>query len=243
MNEIRLIIFDLGETLLHFEGDFFKVNEEGVRAMHAFLKSSGIALDFDRLLETWTAERQKGFIRAEQTRREVIADETLRDVLRQLGVEEIDEDIIKKAVDIFFEPEIREYRPFPDAIETLKHLRDRGFQLALISNATCDRLIKRMVEMFGFSEYLDPVLSSAGVGIRKPDPAIFMEALIAAGVEPPNAVMVGDSPYHDIKGAHLTGMRGVLVHFTDNIKGLEGELKPDFIAKELSDVIRYVEMA
>jgi FMN phosphatase YigB (HAD superfamily) len=54
-------------------------------------------------------------------------------------------------------------------------------------------------------------VSSAEVGVGKPHPAIYERALEVAGVEPAQAVMVGDSPDTDIAGALALGIGAVLV--------------------------------
>ena len=50
---------------------------------------------------------------------------------------------------------------------------------------------------------------SEEVGISKPDPRIFVVALERAGVEAPEAVMVGDSWANDVEGARAAGIRPV----------------------------------
>ena len=50
----------------------------------------------------------------------------------------------------------------------------------------------------------------------KPHPSIFEAALSQAQVKAAESLMVGDSLFHDIEGALRVGMRGVLVHRSDN---------------------------
>jgi putative hydrolase of the HAD superfamily len=45
--------------------------------------------------------------------------------------------------------------------------------------------------------------------VRKPDPRIFRRALDALGVEPENALFVGDRLYEDVRGAGELGMTTV----------------------------------
>jgi HAD superfamily hydrolase (TIGR01450 family) len=58
----------------------------------------------------------------------------------------------------------------------------------------------------------------AGAGRRpdlvmgKPYPHLYRRALRAAGVEPPDAVMIGDNPKTDLAGARRVGLRGLLVN-------------------------------
>ena len=63
----------------------------------------------------------------------------------------------------------------------------------------------------GLASLLDATLTSAELGVAKPDPAIFARALAVAGVEARRAVHVGDSLEHDVAGALAAGVRPVLV--------------------------------
>ena len=49
------------------------------------------------------------------------------------------------------------------------------------------------------------------VGVEKPDPAIFHGVLDAAGIEPADAVHVGDFYTLDVVGARAAGMTPVLL--------------------------------
>jgi putative hydrolase of the HAD superfamily len=60
-------------------------------------------------------------------------------------------------------------------------------------------------------ELVDAVVTSAEVGVAKPDPEVFHRALALAGVGPEAAVHVGDSPDNDVAGARAAGVRPVLV--------------------------------
>jgi putative hydrolase of the HAD superfamily len=58
---------------------------------------------------------------------------------------------------------------------------------------------------------VDFVVISAEVGVRKPDPRIFEEALRRAGVAAGEAVHVGDLPEEDIEGARRAGLGAFLI--------------------------------
>ena len=98
------------------------------------------------------------------------------------------------------------YEEVPDV---LRRLRARGCRLGLISNT--QRSLASFEMHFGLDGLFDVALSSSDHGYMKPHPSIFQEALRRVGVEPPEAMMVGDSVPHDIEGARRLGMRGVLV--------------------------------
>ena len=57
----------------------------------------------------------------------------------------------------------------------------------------------------------DTIVSSASVGLHKPDPRIFEMACDRLSVEPSDAVHIGDHHYSDIVGASAVGMTAVLI--------------------------------
>jgi putative hydrolase of the HAD superfamily len=57
----------------------------------------------------------------------------------------------------------------------------------------------------------DVVVTSAELGVAKPDPRLFLVALDALGVAPAGAVHVGDDLEADVAGARAAGVRPVLI--------------------------------
>ena len=68
-----------------------------------------------------------------------------------------------------------------------------------------------MLERCGLAPALDGVVTSAGVGARKPDPAIFAAALELAGCAADEALHVGDTPAEDVAGAAAAGIPHLLI--------------------------------
>jgi putative hydrolase of the HAD superfamily len=67
------------------------------------------------------------------------------------------------------------------------------------------------LENLGLPSWLDIVVTSQDSGFNKPQPEIFQEGLRRAGVEPAEAVYVGDQYQVDCVGANRAGMKGVLL--------------------------------
>jgi putative hydrolase of the HAD superfamily len=88
-------------------------------------------------------------------------------------------------------------------------LREAGIRTGVISN--WDRRLASLIEGLGLGEMFDVVVSSADVGLRKPDPRVFMLACERLGVAPEEAVHVGDHHYADVLGARAVGMTPVLI--------------------------------
>lgn len=101
------------------------------------------------------------------------------------------------------------WRAYDDVAPAFERLRSRGVRLGLISN--WDARLEGLVEGLGLSPMLDTVLSSAAVGLHKPDPRIFELACQRLGVAPAQAAHVGDHMYADVLGAESVGMVPVLI--------------------------------
>src|SRR3954449_7265288 len=86
---------------------------------------------------------------------------------------------------------------FDDVAPALMDLRERRLRLVVVSN--WDWSLSDVLGGLGLLPLLDAVITSAEVGVPKPDPAIFAAGLAAAGCVADEAVHVGDSAEHDIE--------------------------------------------
>jgi HAD superfamily hydrolase (TIGR01509 family) len=98
----------------------------------------------------------------------------------------------------------------PDAARVLDAIRAAGLRTAAVSN-TEDGRLEELMRLVGLAGRFDFMLDSFVVGLRKPDPAIFRLALGRLGLEPKDAVYVGDSYGHDALPALALGLGAVLV--------------------------------
>ncbi|MBI4282577.1 MAG: HAD-IA family hydrolase [Chloroflexi bacterium] len=98
---------------------------------------------------------------------------------------------------------------YDDVLPTLDTLKKQGFTLGLLSNNEGD--INKLCDDLGLSPYLDVAVNSEEVGLGKPHPPIFLEALSRAQVEPHEALYVGDQYETDVKGARGVGIQPVLL--------------------------------
>jgi putative hydrolase of the HAD superfamily len=98
---------------------------------------------------------------------------------------------------------------FDDVAPALDDLKGRGLILGLISNVEHD--MTAALNELGLPSWLEIVVTSQDSGFNKPHPEIFQEALRQAGVQPSEAVYVGDQYQVDVIGADQAGMKGVLL--------------------------------
>ena len=109
---------------------------------------------------------------------------------------------------------------YEDVFPVLERLRGAGLKLGLVSNGVRD------LEDFVVHHALDVdvAVCSRAHGRIKPHETIFRAALERLGVEPAEAVMVGDSLADDVEGAQALGMRAFLVDRENRYPEVEDRL-------------------
>ena len=100
--------------------------------------------------------------------------------------------------------------PRPGAVETLKRLREQDVLLGLIT--VCSEDVEVLWPSTAFAGLFDAEVFSSAVGLSKPDPRIYLHCCELLGVEPAEAVFVGDGANDELAGAERVGMRAVLIH-------------------------------
>jgi putative hydrolase of the HAD superfamily len=141
---------------------------------------------------------------SDRERLERLRDRCAEEMRRALGVAELDHATARRAM-----LGALEFSAYEDVLPALGELRGRGVALVIASNWDCS--LPDWLAPTGILELVDGVVTSAEVGAAKPDPRVFERALALAGVEPSQALHVGDKVDNDIEGAAAAGVRGVLV--------------------------------
>ena len=96
---------------------------------------------------------------------------------------------------------------YDDVPDTLAALRAGGLRIGLVSNSSRD--VVEFARHHGLG--VDAGISSFHHGHTKPHASIFRAVLDLLGVEPADAVMVGDTIADDVEGARALGMRAILL--------------------------------
>jgi HAD superfamily hydrolase (TIGR01509 family) len=97
---------------------------------------------------------------------------------------------------------------YPDTAAVLESLHRQGIKTAVVSNIAFD--LRPAFAAIGADAFVDEFVLSFEVGAVKPNAEIFQTALSRLGVEPSDALMVGDSEEAD-GGARAVGCRFALV--------------------------------
>jgi putative hydrolase of the HAD superfamily len=183
----RAVVFDLWDTLVDFDQEFSR----------GFTDTIADVLGRDRaeFAELWLSGRP------------VRDSGPMLDYLASIGV---DGDARDEVVALRREWARQALVPRPGAVETLRELRERGLRTGLVS--VCSDDVPAVWAGTGFHGLFDSEVFSCDVRLRKPDPRIYLLCCEQLGVEPAEALFVGDGANDELAGAERVGMRAALIH-------------------------------
>ena len=93
------------------------------------------------------------------------------------------------------------WQPYPDTVDTLKALAEKGIPVAVISNIAWD--IRPVFERAGAADLVAEFVLSYLEGAVKPDPRLFTVACERLGLPPEDVLMIGDSKEADGGAARI----------------------------------------
>jgi epoxide hydrolase-like predicted phosphatase len=105
-------------------------------------------------------------------------------------------------------------------VHRVRDLRDDGLKVALLTN-NVKEWGDHWRNTFPIDELFEVVVDSSHVGMRKPEPAIYLLTCAQLDVEPSEAVFVDDNA-DNCEAAHALGME--TVHFGDDPRRALAEL-------------------
>lgn len=98
-------------------------------------------------------------------------------------------------------------RPLAGALALLQALKP-AYKIGIVTNNRTAEQQEKLRHL-GLSHLVDALITSEDVGVLKPDPAIYQQALQRLGATPAETVMVGDNWQADVGGALAVGIRPV----------------------------------
>ncbi|XEC93928.1 HAD family hydrolase [Paenibacillus tarimensis] len=218
MKEIRLLLFDLDDTLLYFD-DYWK--RSLYEAFETFPLTKDIGMDrlFPVFLEQdeWFHEQWlEGTIDGKEFRRLRFV-HTLAAFGVSAGAEEAE------AFERWFWTVRAPYIPHDRILIERLERWGQTYKLAMLTNGTAEDQYDKLHRMgLGLLFSKDNVFISDELGVAKPNPEAYLKAAERMGVRPDQTLFVGDSWTNDVAGPIRAGMTAVWL----NRKGLETPPEP-----------------
>lgn len=186
------VLFDFSGTLFRFEVSGLPGTEDDERA--------------ERLLQVMTAPVGPSTVlpahmAAEWQRRDLdpeIHRRVYTESLRQAGL--TDPGLAELGYERMLDP--ANWSAYPDVRAALERLRDAGLPVAVVSNIAWD--IRPIFERAGVADLVSTFVLSFQEGSTKPEEKLFRVACDRLGVDPADALMIGDSAEAD-GGAAVLG--------------------------------------
>ncbi|MGZ3837001.1 MAG: YjjG family noncanonical pyrimidine nucleotidase [Flavisolibacter sp.] len=224
------LFFDLDHTLWDFDANARATLQQlhldldlAARGVHDFEQFHRNYLQHNEKL--W-ARYRNGYIRQEELRLK-------RMWLTLLDFKIADEALAMQLNELFLQLLPARTLLFPDTLEVLQYLEDRGYQMHIITNGFEETQHSKM-RYSGLKHFFKEIITSEGSGSLKPQKEIFDFALRKAGALASESIMIGDSLEVDIAGAAKAGLDQVHVHYLDNPP--EGNIAPTYTISALKEL-------
>lgn len=122
----------------------------------------------------------------------------------------------------------------PYVAETITELRKRGYQTAVVT-ATDEERAVRYLNMVGFADLFDEIVSASMVENGKPCPDVYLHACKKIGRKPEECMAVEDSP----NGVHAAWSAGCHVTMIPDLTGrtVETDKMTEHVAEDLRGLL------
>ena len=207
---MRAIAFDLGDTLVEYEG--LPLNWEA----HYDSAILGLAKFIGHTVADGQMHAANDVLRRYNTRLnpralEVGFDSILRDLLTALGA--LFEGNTDDAAAAFFSVFRQRLRCFPDTCEQLRALRRSGVRIGVLTDVPYGmprRLVLEDMKAARVLELIDELVTSVDAGVRKPNPGGLELLAARLQVQPSELIFVGNEK-KDVEVAIAFGCEAVLL--------------------------------
>ena len=100
---------------------------------------------------------------------------------------------------------------FPEAKEVILELFRRGYRLGVVSNTVSSVETPQALNELELTGCFETVILSCVVGIRKPDPAILLEATRRMEIDPDKCAYIGNLLHRDVQASQKAGFAKVVI--------------------------------
>jgi HAD superfamily hydrolase (TIGR01549 family) len=234
-NEFEAVFFDLGGTLRIMHNDI-EYSNQAKRKIVELLGIDSDPYEFCKFLDY----RYEGYRKCSLDSMKE-ADE-VEQWTRWLTPDFPKDEIAAKAIELTYQYRMcaegrREL--VENGREVILGLYERGYTLGIISNLTSTVEIPEWLEKDGLARYFKTVVLSPIVGIRKPDPAIYLEAAQQVGIPPEKCVYIGDNIDRDFSGSKKAGFGMNIIISPEKLekKKITDENRPDAVIHEFREIL------
>lgn len=240
MSDIKVVFFDMGNTLL----DFHRVKSDYEKDMQGLIYLTEYLNKFDANITLYDVKNiffkqwMDGIKDRKVTFKEYPIENFLNNFLKNYNIK-LDLNECIEAINLFY-TEYRNNLHFENNIhDTLKIIKNLGYKIGVISN-TCyyDEVMKECFKKAKLFDFIDCFIFSYSLKFGKPDKKIFKVALEKMNVSPNESIMVGDNLNSDIKPAQELGIH--TIWFNNSSNESSTEIIPNAVISNLAELTKYL---
>jgi putative hydrolase of the HAD superfamily len=132
--------------------------------------------------------------------------------------------------------------PYANVVPTLIKLRQKGYKLAIVSDAPVMEAWMRLVAM-KLDDFFDVIITKADARKQKTSPAPFKTALRRLGLKSEETIMIGDRISRDVNTAKKLGIHTIYARYGDEHPAKPGKSGAEFEINDISETISAAEKA
>ena len=239
MNEIKVLIFDLDNTLINYGG----VTQQAWQ-----LTSKKLCENFDLEIDDqiianeiirvnnliWEDEdrRPKGNFSFYELRKSIV-----REALDNLNMK--NQDMCEFLVQNYSYYKHQAVYVFEDVKDTLKELRKRGYTIALLTNGDT-KMQREKLDRFGLEKYFDGIFIDGEQGVGKPERKAYENVLKYFHVEASEAWMIGDHYLWEVVAPINYGLHAIWVKRFGSIVPDNITVKADYVIDNIAEILTLI---
>ena len=219
---IKAVIFDLDNTLV----DFMRMKKQSCEAAISSMIDAGLVMGKDKALK----------ILFELYDQHGIEDHYIFQRFLKKTIGKIDWKILSNGIVAYRKVKAGYLETYPHTVATLLKLKERGIQLAILSDAPRDRAWIRLAAL-KLTDYFEVVVTHDDTGKLKPSKRPFELVLSRLKLNPDETIMVGDWPARDIRGAKNMGIKTIYAKYGSLFDGEHADA--DY---EINDIMKILDI-
>lgn len=236
MNEVKVLIFDLDNTLINYGG---VTKQAWQMTCKKVVEEFKLSCDYETMAnqilvvndEIWTNEdkRPKGNFSFYDLRTYIV-----KKALYNLDI--TNQEVITYLVNYYDDYKKQAVYMFEDVPNTLKTLKERGYSITLLTNG--DGVTQReKLKRFNMERYFDGIFIDGEQGVGKPEYEAYNNILQAYNVKEQEACMIGDHYLWEVVAPINYGLKAIWVNRGElGLKGNE-EVKPNYTIHNIGELL------
>jgi HAD superfamily hydrolase (TIGR02253 family) len=228
----KAVLFDLDNTLY----DYDKVHKIALKAVFDLLKKK-IKISYSTFLKDFKlakCEIHRELAGTASAHNRILYFQRLIEKTHST----VKPSLILKMYNTYWNTLLKNMKLRSGVIDLLNKLKKNGFLIAIVSDLTTNIQLRKL-EKLKIEKYVDVLVTSEEAGSEKPHAIMFLLALNKLGVEPSEAMMVGDNTVADVEGANFVGLETVLLTKGKLSKTFyEDYRKPNYVIKNISELLK-----